>query len=663
MSIKYILIFFPRTVLDLPLWLNLVFPWSISPDYFDESALDDSLRCLIDRPVYTMKHPILDFAVGATCDIILEAAKEPPASRTKQLLGVVRGMGSGKTRCLEEIRRELLQRRGVLPIAITFNNGKDIRSYELDWAGDRHTVFALMVIARMASALYGKHFPYVCSLITKELWRLDTSGLFEVGCCLLEEFLRHVVSGARSQGKDVTDVVVIVDEIVKAEDILREQYKKNVVEACSVLRKAVLDIKQPPFTFNATLCISSLTLYPFAKTSSDRSVIPLGIPSALDAGGIVKEWWKCAEVDERTMLHVAACFRTLPRAVEIVDEFLIAHLGRPKNQEFIKDLFASVTNKLRIRYSWREFPDDDLMCAILFAKNVTLGKKVQRFISLSILQNSIEEENLRVSPHIVPLSSLAVLAGSKVSPKGIIEELTIAVYNDVLKEIVRLIGSAEGIIFESFVVKWLQYRWAVAKHAKKKISLIELMGITADVDELKYSLDVIATSHKPYFVNLTINSNENSVAHLEEVENIVVSAGKPIAVLVGAKDDTFDALFKVFQGEEETPLRVYIDNKSPFPGNHNSFDRYNSPHENLPQYNKVKSMCDAANIPFIFIYWTHYPGYLSVRAKDCLILRSRESENFFGPMWSLFIACRSTFSSNGNFHKKQKSSKKRKAHG
>ena len=627
--------------MDLTLFFQSVFPWEISSTYFDTLALNHSLRCLIDRPAITMKHSIIDFNVSATCDMILDAAKVPPGYRTKPLLGVVRGMGSGKTRCLEEIRRELLKRPGVLPIAITFNNGKDIRDDELDWTGDCHTVFALMVIARMASALYDKDFPFVCELITKELSRLDTSELSDVGRSLLEEFLRHVVTKARSQGREVSDVVVIVDEVFMVEAKLKAIYTVK-VEACSVLRQAMLDIKDTPFDFNATLCLSSFDLFPLGKAYSNRPVKSVGIPYALDTTRIVKEWWRCDEKDERIMLYVAACFHTLPRAVEIVNEFLKRHINRPRNQEYLKDLFANVKEGLSLRYQWIEFPDDELIYSILFAKNVVLSSYVQKLISRSILLNSIETY-VPDKSCIILFSSLTVLAGSTALPKGTIEGLTIGVYNDVLNEIIRLAGSpSEGIIFESFVVKWLAYRWAVAHEANKNISLKELMGITTRVSEFTYFLDVIATSHKPNFVYLTISCNSNEGDHLKEVGDIIVSATKPVAVLIGTDGDAFDFLIKIFQGERETPLLFYIDNKSPFPDNLPSKNQYNEPDENLPQYNKVKKMCNAGNIPFIFCFWTYYPGCLEVRGEDCLILRSRESMNFFGPIWSLFLACRST---------------------
>ena len=107
-------------VTDLPLWLQPVLPptcsrGAISPIYFEELALKDSLRCLMDRPTFTMNHSIVDFNVSITC-----AVKKLLGHRILQLLSEFRHMGSGKNKCLEKIRKELLKRQGVLPIGITF---------------------------------------------------------------------------------------------------------------------------------------------------------------------------------------------------------------------------------------------------------------------------------------------------------------------------------------------------------------------------------------------------------------------------------------------------------------------------------------------------------------------------------------------------------------
>ena len=80
--------------MDLPSWFAYMFPWYISSTYFEESEQNHPSRCVTGSPQVTMSHPIIDFDVHRTCDIILKSAKEPPRDRMKLVLAVVRGMGS-----------------------------------------------------------------------------------------------------------------------------------------------------------------------------------------------------------------------------------------------------------------------------------------------------------------------------------------------------------------------------------------------------------------------------------------------------------------------------------------------------------------------------------------------------------------------------------------
>ena len=646
MFLVFLILIFPYDpYAGIDIWLQSTFPWDICSSYFDESAQNDPIRCLINNPSITMSHPVLDFNVVATCDWILEKARTLPDDRNKSVLGVVRGMGSGKTRCLEEIRRELLRRPGTLPIGISFNNANFVIDNELKWVDDYSTVFALMVIARCASTLYGIGLDKIREIVSNKLHKLDRSIFKNVGRNLLEEFLRFVVNKARSRGMVVNDVVIIVDEVVKAEEALFRQFK-NVLDGCSVLREAVLSSKSTPFNFNATLCISSLEVSPLGLTKSGRPVESLGIPSILSAQRIVSDWWKCKKEDERMFLYVAACVNSLPRATQIVGEYLKDYSDRCKDQTFIQGLFKYLRNQFESRYLWKEFPSNDIIYSILFAEEVVLDEKIQEYISRSILLNSIETY-LPKTDKIVPTSSLAVLASIRSNNSSSIERYIRNIYGDVLDEIVSLAEKKrqKGIPFESFVAKWIEFRWFVAYISGNNVRLRDLLGIGKD-EVLKGIfrdvLEVTITSEPPDIGDLNINSNEDPVGHMNEVELLIVNATHRILIRRGAANDKFDLLIIIYMGDNMAPLRLYIDHKSPSPDDPKSVDKYYNESATLKQYENVKSMCKDFGVPFLFSYWTHYPGSLSIR-DDCFILRENESKAFFGPMWPIFITCRSTF--------------------
>ena len=77
-----------------------------------------------------MAHPLIDFDAEKTADVVLEVASMPADARSKPVIAIARGMGGGKTRVLETLRRILLQRDGVLPLAITFGTNSHLHS---DW--------------------------------------------------------------------------------------------------------------------------------------------------------------------------------------------------------------------------------------------------------------------------------------------------------------------------------------------------------------------------------------------------------------------------------------------------------------------------------------------------------------------------------------------------
>ena len=316
-------------------------------------------------------------------------------------------------------------------------------------------------------------------------------------------------------------------------------------------------------------------------------------------------------------------------------------------------MFLYLRNELSDRYGWANFPDENLLYSIIFAKEVPLDDDIQRYLAHSILFNSIET-CLPKQSTIVPRSSLTVLTGINDEEKSEINKLTEGIYKNALEEIVKLADDGvEGIPFESFFAPWMKNRWSIATIADKKVNLAELIGISRGKQKsisseiIKKALNTEVTTSLPTahdFATLKANSNKDAAGHLQEIEDIFVDASIPIAVRRGAEGDKFDCLITIYRGEGVAPLRFYMDNKSFSSGNTLSVDIDNDLSKKLSQYEDVKSMCDAANVPFIYCYWTHDAGSLSMRGCDCLILREDETKDFYGPMWSLYIACRSTFS-------------------
>ena len=323
------------------------------------------------------------------------------------------------------------------------------------------------------------------------------------------------------------------------------------------------------------------------------------------------------------------------------------HSDRPKDQEFIQGLFLDLRNELHVRYLWDQFPDINLLYAIVFAKKVPLDDIVQLCITRSILLNSIETCLSKVA-NILPVASLTTLAAIKDDENCESNRLTEDIYKDACEEIVKLagVGEAKKISFDSLVVKWMKYKWLIAKAANKNIKLAELLGISEktmnrfDFENIRNMLNLTVTTSVPTardFEYLEFNSNKNTAGHMREVKEIRVNAINRMAVRRGAKDDKFDLLLIIYQGEGLESLRLYFDHKSLSSSNTLFVDIYSNMKMELHRYQNVKSMCEEAGVPFMFCLLTHYPGLLSEKEKYCLILREDESKAFFSLLWPLFM--------------------------
>ena len=107
---------------DITKWYDLVFQHQIPNDIYirPNSEMFKSLKvpgCLMDDPEYQMSIPLIDFDINKNIKTIIQTSKEGNGSR-KPVCGIVRGMGGGKTRAFEEMRRQLLQKEGMAGIFV-----------------------------------------------------------------------------------------------------------------------------------------------------------------------------------------------------------------------------------------------------------------------------------------------------------------------------------------------------------------------------------------------------------------------------------------------------------------------------------------------------------------------------------------------------------------
>lgn len=254
--------------------MNLVFGHCKVANIFDGSQRDYRAfedPSLIIGSKAKMANILIDFDAQAACDEILRSCRRYDDCRDKPVHSVVRGKGTGKTRCLEELKLCMFSTPHVLPITITFNNPWEIGDLYDNWklcgVTSAQSSVCLSIIARVASAVYAIPLATSSDLIKNNLLRIDDINSAEVSKGLIPRFLMKVVADGnriRDANNQVTKVVLMIDETMKFVDFMKRDLKD--AHVMSIVSSSVLDHAPLNDLVNTSLVISSLTPTVFWNT-------------------------------------------------------------------------------------------------------------------------------------------------------------------------------------------------------------------------------------------------------------------------------------------------------------------------------------------------------------------------------------------------------------
>ena len=284
-------------------WVKAVFGCWKPADYLltRNSSIfntDEDLGCIINSPLETMTNPYLGSNITDTVLLLKEYAMMDPDPRRKPLLVCVRGMGSGKTRLFEELRREMYLDPNVLPIAVTFNGYTEYGANDIEFEPRNEQdnkmravqSASISIITRMASVFYGLDLNKVQALVNDQIDNLKYSFDREDLYITFIQLMRHQLAEA---GCGVNTFVLYVDETVRLHDELSKKYGRD-IDLLSPLRSAVLD-NLP----NSTLALSSLKAKIPGITTSGRLLKTLPQAERLDPSEILKKWWIMLENENK----------------------------------------------------------------------------------------------------------------------------------------------------------------------------------------------------------------------------------------------------------------------------------------------------------------------------------------------------------------------------
>ena len=384
--------------------------------------------CIIDSPWITMANPMIGFDVQAAADQVLAVAAMPAGVRGKPAIVVARGMGGGKTRVLESVRRLLLHRDGVMPLALTFNGHTD--AFIDCWLEDAmrpksfmsiEKACAVSVATRMASAVFGVEYDTLAHRINMDAQLLRHPDLCSV--CpddMIKDLLRFLVdrvNAARALQTTppvtaIDTVVALLDESRRLADFTQSQGIGRLMHSAILDKPIAPGLKAALFVSDLGYLGDEMSKRKSKSNTPERDRIFLQLPNRLSPERVVSEWWgrdatgrELTDETRGVLELVAASLNNMPRVLEIADDFLRrdANARRPLDQALLRDLYAEVLQRGQDRY-WPPSPSSQVLTAMYFRGEPipVAGKETTSAFVRSVVTNSFQRQ-------LVPDASLVLL--------------------------------------------------------------------------------------------------------------------------------------------------------------------------------------------------------------------------------------------------------------
>ena len=589
-------------------WLGSVFPTEklpvcslyLEPGVHDLEYLntDKDTGCIMDGPQRTMMHDMIGFDVETATEMVLENARSGDTGRSKGVFATARGSGGGKSRILEEIRRNLLRRDKVLPVAITFNFNSEIERDS--WFKDVKNLgkaYALSLTVRVASVVFGVSYFSMSKLVQANLDCLDLSStaVDEMIQEMVIFFVRRVNEGRAALGGPRTPgaVTPMVDTFV----LLLDENRKvdafaDEVDMGGYVRTALMNSKLPGV--NIGVVISDLGFLPEQlRTGADREVVLFVPPPRLSPERVLELWWKVGGLtaeQKALLLTLIAVYNNTPRGLEYAAEYLHLpkNINRRVNKELVSDLMDHMLVKASIRYA-PLFPPTDILKAAFFREKVPVDASLFRAFQDSVITNPLA--NRSKNAKIIPDVSLLLLRVACDSADSIDDTLARIIEQGIDSVQGAMLGTVDrpprpGDALEEALTQVLRIRLALAiETGSKSLTLLRLCGLqleegysddtaTALQSPLKLTRTSVASVCAREVVKLGASSYDFSgVAFLAELDAIEVSADRPIRILRSARGDSWDVCVKAHNPDTGRPFHIFFDCKSGaefVPGRNNS---------------------------------------------------------------------------------------------
>jgi hypothetical protein len=540
----------------------------------------------MDDPARTMTHPIIDFDVEKAAEMIFQSAQSNVTGRGKPVFAIARGSGGGKSRIEEEIRRCLLPREKVLPVAITFNGHSGIG---LDyWWGDiemKSKAYALSITVRVASALFGAHYATMKENVIPTLASLDFRSTTS------EEMIREMIDffvGRVNAGRAALDrspavapadtFVLLLDENRKVDAFAKQS------DMGGIVRGALMNTKLPGL--NVAVVISDLGFLPDElRTAGNRNMVLLVPPPRLSPDRVLELWWKRKEgatAEQRALLlGLIAVYNNVPRTLEFAADYL--HLPENINRRVDKKLVSDLMEHMQVKAAQRyapKFPAATVLEAAFFRTSLRVDADLLRAFRDSVVTNPVvdKSDELEIIPDVslllLKVACSTVIGKSASDSRGALARIIKHGIDNVQGTILGTVDrpSSMGDALEEALTQVLCIRLALAiETGSETLTLQRLCGLKLWKG---YSRGIRKALQSPMQMQNALDDIQEVVklsacsrqsegdAFLAELDGVEVSADFPICILRSSPGDSWDVCVKAYNPNTGRPLYVFFDCES-----------------------------------------------------------------------------------------------------
>jgi len=593
--------------------------------------------------------------------------------REKPVFATVRGSGGGKTRAFTEIRRELLKRSNIMVLMITFNSKWDVSAEKDVWPGVTYpdVSYALSVVSRMAAMFFGCELRVTHKKMKKSITKSATLIEFlekdESGSRIIAQFIVWMIYRIRQYRPSVDTFILLADEVVKMEKLIKKRFN-GIEDITSVLRQALLEDRimiRPPFStdpavensvLKIALALSSLETNSIGESISNRPIVPIILPAALDSKEVVSKIWapsinsrRVANQEQELLREeqfqlelVASTINSIPRLVEYANTYFVDETYDEVNNVLVFELLNYLNNCI---VSDPTFPTSSVLRAIIFNQEIPLSDPgLKLSISVSVVTNSVtvfnEEKNLtNLQTSILTLNKAASATTSEIG-KSVHKGLT-----NILESLRSVNTKNLGSILEILVYNWLKIRLDVAAATfAEGVSLATIFALEPDMillPEEWYPLleQPLKLGHLMKSFILSIDSHFDQMGSRLELENIQVTRGYPVVLIQPTPKESYDVGLKVLLPDRDTPVYIFIELKSRDVVEGRVPNRIQRQYKGPPpsQYYHTATVMDGTEFLYIF---------MSTRVDEsrtvdrCILLGQTAVYRFMGQVKGLYEALR-----------------------